>query len=211
MRLQESVTQNRGGFPCRLQGGISLQSTVLFCCSLSPRIGRTTKSNLVGFGVCNTHETSLIPFLIEISAPKWANNHLLLLFVGSWCLWSTRQFQTLHLTAVTNWFHHHLSMAYNYGGLFKWKKGAFVLRMHLKTPQCSFDFFTSIWLPWWQHITCVPHRPKFLHLAKVQPVFFKKNILRPKFPSHKKIKWMDPIEQRGPFICRGQMHWHRVS
>lgn len=174
MRLQESVTQNSGGFPCRLQGGISLQSTVLFCCSLSPRIGRTTESNLVGFGVCNTHETSLIPFLIEISVPKWANNHLLLLFVGSWCLWSTRHFQTLHLTAVTNWFHHHLSMAYNYGGLFKWKKGDFVLRMHLKTPQCSFDFFTSIWLPWWQHITCVPHRPEFLHLAKVQPVFKKK-------------------------------------
>lgn len=57
-------------------GGISLQPTVMLCCSLSPRIGRTTESNWVGSGVCNTHETSFIPFLTEIWAPKWANNHL---------------------------------------------------------------------------------------------------------------------------------------
>lgn len=58
-----------GRFSMQITGG-SLCSRLLFCCSLSPRIGRTTESNSVGFGVCNTHETALIPFLIEISAPK---------------------------------------------------------------------------------------------------------------------------------------------
>lgn len=85
MRLWEAVTQNWGGFPCRLQG--PHLSTINCVVPLCPQEFADPPSQIclnLSVRVCDTDETVFGPFLIEIPALYSPGPHLLMDFSSFW-------------------------------------------------------------------------------------------------------------------------------